>query len=641
MAGETRGALAEAIAKVATELALTRLRKAEAVFWEESPADSVVKPDLTTGVSKDQPSNVILVNASDSTKESEKKFWRNVGEIFDAKARLSPRPTVIGLFFRSEIKPELIRLTATLCDTTHHVDQNADYGKSISIWLEANHNEAPTSKIAKEGFVRSALSHGARSYNLAFAAGVDKLSIDLANSLYRSRDELNSLWDLITADFVKRRPLPARKARQTLLRRGLARWLVFTDADRAGILAAHLSNKPVQSAQTPSYAISLGMLHKRIGGAYIPTDEAALGDMVSTTGYDLRAGANFFLAAAGGNSDDAIQAISVALSDVPDEMGRAAEHLRVLQDHVGNWHLYVKQHWEELRTPEGCFDALMKCRVDPTMGGEVVAHNDGRVWIYDHLVAILRSNTNKNNNFGYGTMVARFKAGIGKPALTNLLKYSMVGLTEGEKKNAERWIARDLRTAAEPGRRGFQEWLGGTKQVVAPIIAAFSYALAAMFREITDLSTIALDDLVNRHAYSFWNKLLTHPDFEPLPALINIACIKRVELVSCPTVMADQDGRTVQDAGWMRAFAFQQGLIYWKSVTDAGKDHKRKELSGRARALRYSQSADEFQQRPNAQRLFLVIDGTFNDEDIRVLHDSGWDRIFYPDEMTELAEAIS
>jgi hypothetical protein len=97
----------------------------------------------------------------------------------------------------------------------------------------------------------------------------------------------------------------------------------------------------------------------------------------------------------------------------------------------------------------------------------------------------------------------------------------------------------------------------------------------------------------------------------------------------------------VQNAGRISVFAFSGGLIYWKSVTDAGKDHKRKELAGRARVLRFEVTAQGFAERPEAKQLILVVDGTFNDRDLRVLSEAGWDQIFYPDEMDQLLQAIT
>jgi hypothetical protein len=110
LAGETRGELAEAIAKVAVENALKANRTKETVFWEESPLNSTIKPDLTIGIDKDHPSHVILVNASDTARNSDIKYWRNIGEIFDSKSRLQSGPAILNIVFKSQIKPELVTL---------------------------------------------------------------------------------------------------------------------------------------------------------------------------------------------------------------------------------------------------------------------------------------------------------------------------------------------------------------------------------------------------------------------------------------------------------------------------------------------------------------------------------------------------
>src|SRR4051794_8433799 len=97
MAGEKRGGLAGAIAKVWLERAISLLGKPGEVFWEQQPLGSVIKPDLTVGSDKDNPQVLVLVNASDTARNSDIKYWRNLGEVFDSKARLQPRPSVLNL----------------------------------------------------------------------------------------------------------------------------------------------------------------------------------------------------------------------------------------------------------------------------------------------------------------------------------------------------------------------------------------------------------------------------------------------------------------------------------------------------------------------------------------------------------------
>jgi hypothetical protein len=125
MACETRGELAEAIAKVALENAVAITKRRENVYREEAPDNSVNNPDLTTGKDKNFPSNIVLVNASTAPTNSAEKYWRNIAEIFEAKVRLNPKPSILNLVFISEIKRELIKLTASLCGNTQIESGNA------------------------------------------------------------------------------------------------------------------------------------------------------------------------------------------------------------------------------------------------------------------------------------------------------------------------------------------------------------------------------------------------------------------------------------------------------------------------------------------------------------------------------------
>jgi hypothetical protein len=85
---------------------------------------------------------------------------------------------------------------------------------------------------------------------------------------------------------------------------------------------------------------------------------------------------------------------------------------------------------------------------------------------------------------------------------------------------------------------------------------------------------------------------------------------------------------------------FQNTLINWQTCSDAGRDHKKKELCGRAIGLRYHWDGKAFIRRPGIQKMILVLDGTWRQSDLNALLRSGWDEIFYPDEMEQLAKAI-
>lgn len=641
MAGETRGELAEAIAKVALEIALAQSDIDERVYWEELPEGLVIKPDLTIGLNKDNPTNLFLINASESVGNSNMKYWRNIGEIFDIHARLANPPSIHNLVFKSEIKPELIKLTAVLCDSTHNVDLDEIHGYNISIWLEENHSKVPSQKIQKENFIKAAISENSPHFNPIFFQSLKSLSNLLASRLYTKKADLIELWELISKDFKQRKEIPSRTSRTTLLRRGLSRWLVFDENIRRKILHTHLSGSLINKDEIPEYATSLGLLNMRLGGGFISSTESRDANMVSSASYDLGLASDFYIKASDNDVDKACDALCKALEQTPQEMLVAANLLRNMPERVYRWHQYVIDNWNYITTPIGCYQVLMQCNIDPTMEGKVGSQDENRNWLYDHLIAILRAYYNRDNDFGYSKLVSYFKSNQNDNELQYLFQQILLNLDAKIVKNARKWIEKTLPSKAEPGRRGFQDWLAGTKNVSPVIIGAFAFSLARLLSNINNHRNILIEKLIEKHAYSLWNRLLTHQDFEPLLDLIQLACNNLVEYKLVPTIMADLAEKAVQDMGYIPVLAFQGGLIYWQSVTDSGKSHKRKELSGRARALRFQKTSNGFSKRSDVDKLILVIDGTFDDKDIKVLTESGWDAVFYADEMDQLIQFIN
>ena len=81
-------------------------------------------------------------------------------------------------------------------------------------------------------------------------------------------------------------------------------------------------------------------------------------------------------------------------------------------------------------------------------------------------------------------------------------------------------------------------------------------------------------------------------------------------------------------------------LIFWQTVTNAGRIHKTKELSARFRATKAMWDGKDFCLRPEAQKYFFVADGEWRKEDFDMFMRSGVDGIFYPDEIDELVSQI-
>lgn len=141
-------------------------------------------------------------------------------------------------------------------------------------------------------------------------------------------------------------------------------------------------------------------------------------------------------------------------------------------------------------------------------------------------------------------------------------------------------------------------------------------------------------------------KLLPYRGFKPLETLIHqsLSGFKVVErlIVSCFAERASGIGHLDPRSAGTTVFHVSQSLINSQSCSDAGRDHKKKELCGRAVALRYSWDLKkkQFIPRPSVKKLILALDGTWRQSDLDALSRAGWDEILYPDEIEMLAKAI-
>lgn len=146
------------------------------------------------------------------------------------------------------------------------------------------------------------------------------------------------------------------------------------------------------------------------------------------------------------------------------------------------------------------------------------------------------------------------------------------------------------------------------------------------------------------------NKLLSYFKFDPLLLLLvdtlrkaGYQSVRPVGVITCFAEAAINRGvRLDRRSGGTRVLRVGDCLIKWQSVSDAGRDHKKKELCGRAVGLRYTWDplVGKYVQRPGVSKLMLVIDGTWRQSDLAALSRAGWDRIFYPDELDQLIDSI-
>ena len=136
--------------------------------------------------------------------------------------------------------------------------------------------------------------------------------------------------------------------------------------------------------------------------------------------------------------------------------------------------------------------------------------------------------------------------------------------------------------------------------------------------------------------------LLAHRGFDPIGALL----LSRPELAGAEDVrvraaFAEHCGIRGSAAS-TGVLKISQTAIYWQTAHGSHTNDKRKELCGRAMAIRYQwdSRSNRFISRTGIDRLLLILDGTWTQSDMVALLRAGWDEIFYPDEMDKLVKAI-
>ena len=582
MAGERKGITYESILYVVLE----RLRKKGElkgkVFWNETPDGMTIVPDLLVGPDKDHPTAMFLVTHSGSAKESEKKFWRNMGELVEAKTQLATMPRVYNVAFDSVIKESLKKVQASAFDG-QLIAGDESYGKALQAWVDANNKSLPKDRFEKADAVKKAIS------GKGLSALIAKLEADVAKLIRCTNASMKSVWSL-----ERNRPKGyAPAARETFVRRGLSKLLVFEDVD----LALRLYGRQrVRVDEVPEYAFSCGLARKSIGRA-VPGDREVLNASSILDAQDVRR---------------VIEAAPVGRMAAWLETLRNLPQLEVAAN-------YVLEEYSHLCIPRRLSAQLSALANDPkALVAEVpngLLWPPRVVWLFEVLLELIKAATGTANGFGYAQLEREACKVAGMPPEGD--RFYRIVLPD--------WVHRR-----------------GTEKLPSRAIDGLAFALAHRLKAIDRQRLKRLVDEHPKKAASniMESKLVTYRGFDPLLELIaNAFAGGDTDRIRTSFAEAAELGG---QAGKTRIFRSNNTLINWQSASDAGRDHKKKELCGRAVGLRYSWDVKTktFIKRPGVDKLLLVVDGTWRQSDLDALVRAGWDEIYYPDEMDKLAAAI-
>lgn len=580
MAGERKGITYEAIVKLALEELVGKGTLVGSIFWNEKQEAMTIEPDFTVGADKDHPTHIFLVTHSGSAKNSDMKFWRNIGELSEAKTALFSVPAVFSIVFDAEIKRDLILVQAAAFDNQLIVGEKT-YGPAIAAWIEERSSSLPSPKDKKLEALRSLLGTNAQLRQL-----VRHLTTDVEAMLPERRSPLDALWNL----HRKRSARVAPIARETFYRRAFAKAMVI------GV-------KPQSLLKTLpgdwEWVLPLGIVTQTIAG-YRVVDP----DLVWLSKSNLA-------------EEDTSKWPSSAVSQGFRNQLQKVRSIAILSCYRS----YVTRHLSSLKTQSGMKRHLVRLHADPLAG---ITLPDGvlkptGLWLFDFIGALVRAKAKKAQAFGFSSFSSHHESGAFKVGTMNVGTWCTCF--------SNQYFSRSSGFTLPPGVLEF------ISLVLSESLQPFS---------VESIDALAAEIEAKYVSKELEAVLLAHRGFDPIRALL----LSRPELAGAENVRI-RAGFAEHCA--IRGSAASTGVlkksrtaIYWQTAHGSHTNDKRKELCGRAMAIRYAwdTARNHFRSRMSFDRLLLILDGTWTQSDLEALLRAGWDEIFYPDEMDKLVKAV-
>jgi hypothetical protein len=545
------------------------------IHWHFTPFGMSIDPDIVIGDNPDSPAAVIFVTHASAERASEKKMWRTISEVLEAK-RLKSSPKVFSILFSGSIKLNILEAYKSLFDAVYHLEESGA-GNEITKYL----NDQARTHIGLEETVclkvlEKDISTEAFPYWHEYLKEIEIL-------LAQKKGDFH---DVMTSKAYSRY-IRAPKARKTYFRRYISALLSFPSKTQHEIITG------AQPSNLPEHANIFRWGTKTIAGNKI-IDEGLI-DFVKTT-----------------STDDIIYLLKYAENNLDQLMKYVGDLNNIsVMIQCGDWLL---DNFELLSTREGMEASIESVFNNP---GELLSHRVQREkvptyhWLVQLIMILLRTETGRKDGYGYSVMAKEMGY------TTSGHRLAQPGLVLAPFIQLQKSIPKELLNNMAKIFSGHMSRLG--------------------VKKISSLLKHSTETFCN-HVYRY--QIGTYRYLNPIEWLVCRSFDENGIEYCWPTdhksfISPDVSGRTSSTGNMIVAFD-NRIWVKCQSAYD-GKTDKRKELCGRIGAMKLSYSADKIK----GLSFFLVVDGEFNDTDLQLLSEAGWDGIYYYDEVDLLLKDIN
>ena len=272
---------------------------------------------------------------------------------------------------------------------------------------------------------------------------------------------------------------------------------------------------------------------------------------------------------------------------------------------------WIIDHFNDLITLKGMEEALDLIFHDPQkplneLTDEQLSINSH--WLFQTLMSVLRTETGRSDGYGYSVLGRE----TGRISDIN----AFAGTTIAPFITRKKALDSDLRKDIARVLAGHLKRLGDKKTEKLLEESA-----------LTSAQSIFRFQMMN---YRFYN---------PIDWLVCDHLKNEKIKYDCPahhdSFLSSKKGAVASRTG--NLINVDSGRVWIKCQSAyAGKIDKRKELCGRVGAMKLCYTEKELEKK----KFFLIIDGSFDDEDIRLFTQAGWNGVYYYDELDSLIKDV-